>query len=107
MTSNLQPLRDYIRTHLARSLSDPDARLAAAWTAACGRALAARGSVAAYDPATAAVRIRVTDAAWLEPLNALRSKLIGDLARISGLPVKQLDFQLEKKPETGRVPGRR
>jgi len=95
----MQPARDYIRTHLARSLSSasPEDRLAAAWTAAAGRAMAARGTIAAYDPATATVRIRVADSAWLEPLNALRGKLIRDLASLSGLPVRDLLFDLDKK----------
>lgn len=92
----MQPARDYIRTHLARSLSDPDARLAAAWTAAAGRAMSSRGSIAAYDRATATVRIHVTDPVWLDPLTALRSKLIRDLASISGLPVTNLHFELQK-----------
>ena len=95
----MQPARDYIRTHLARSLSaaSPEARLEAAWTAAAGRAMAARGSIVAYDLATATVRIRVADAAWLEPLTALRAKLIRDLATLSGLPVRNLYLELDKK----------
>ena len=93
----MQAARDYIRTHLARSLSAATAedRLAAAWTAAAGRAMAARGEIAGYDSST--VRIRVADAAWLEPLNALRPKLIRDLASLSGLPVRNIHFELDKK----------
>ena len=98
-TTNLEPVRDYIRTHLARSLSaaSPEARLEAAWTAAAGRAMAARASITAYDSTTATVRILVSDSAWLEPLTALRGKLIRDLASLSGLPVRDLHFELDKE----------
>jgi hypothetical protein len=97
-TANLEPLRNYIRSHLARSLSaaTPEARLEAAWITAAGRAMAARGSIAAYDSTTATVRIRVADRAWLEPLTAHRSKLTRDLASLSGLPVRDLQFEMEK-----------
>ncbi|HEY5056623.1 MAG TPA: DciA family protein [Acidobacteriaceae bacterium] len=101
----MDALRDYIRTHLARSLSDPDARLAAAWTVACGRAMAGRGSIAAYDSATATVRILVADSVWLQQMTSLRSTLTRDLARISGLPVRDLHFELEKpkQPRIARI----
>lgn len=95
----MQPARDYIRTHLARSLSSasPEDRLAAAWTAACGRAMAGRGSIASYDPATAAVRILVADPVWLQQMTALRSQLTRDLASLSGLQVRDIRFDLQKK----------
>ena len=98
----METLRDYIRTHLARSLSTarPEDRLAAAWTVACGRAMAGHGTIAAYDAATATVRIQVSDPAWLQHMTDLRSTLARDLARISGLPVTTLHFELEKKTST-------
>ena len=98
-TSDLEPVRNYIRANLARSLSaaTPEDRLAAAWTAAAGRAMAARGAVSAYDADAAIVRIRVADSAWLEPLTALRAKLIRDLASLSGLPVRDIHYELDKK----------
>ena len=96
----MEAMRDFVRAHLARSLSaaTPEARLEAAWTAAAGRAMAARGSIVGYDPATATIRILVSDSAWLEPLTALRAKLIRDLATLSGLPVSNLRFEPQKKP---------
>ena len=96
----MDALRDYIRTHLARSLSaaTPEARLEAAWTAAAGRAMAAHASITGYDSTTATVRILVRDSAWLEPLTALRSKLTRDLAALSGLPVRDLHFELDRRP---------
>lgn len=105
----MQPARDYIRTHLARTLAsaDPDARIAAAWTVAAGRAIASRSCLASYDSATATVRILVSDSVWLQQMTALRSTLIRDLASISGLPVKQLDLQLDKDSAKSLVPSSR
>jgi len=95
----MEAMREFVRTHLARSLSSasPEARLEAAWTAAAGRAMAARGEITGYDSATATVRIRVADPAWLESLTALRGKLIRDLATLSGLPVSNVHFDAPKK----------
>lgn len=103
----MDQLRDYIRNHLARSLSaaSPEDRLAAAWTAAAGRAMALRSSVASYDPASGNVRIRVADQVWLQQMTTLRATLTRDLARISGLPVRDLHFELEKpkQPRIARI----
>jgi hypothetical protein len=106
-TSNLEPVRNYIRTHLARSLSSatPEDRLAAAWTVAAGRAMAGRALIAAYDPGTASVRIRVADSVWLQQMTALRATLIRDLTRFSGVPVTNIHFELErpKQPRIARI----
>lgn len=101
----MQQARDYIRAHLARSLStaSPEARLEAAWTAAAGRAMATRSSITGYDSTTATVRILVSDSAWLEPLTALRSQLTRDLASLSGLPVRVLHFELQKQPQSSHT----
>jgi len=95
----MEAMREFVRTHLARSLSaaSPESRLEAAWTAAAGRAMAARAEITGYDSSTATVRIRVADSAWLEPLTALRAKLIRDLALLSGLPVSNVHFDAPKK----------
>jgi hypothetical protein len=98
----MDALRDILRTSLAQSLSAarPEDRLAAAWTVACGRAMAGRGSIVAYDSASGVVRIQVADPTWLQHMIDLRSTLARDLARISGLPVTSLHFELEKRPGT-------
>jgi len=95
----MEAMRDFVRRNLARSLatSQDEARLEAAWTAAAGRAMASHASITGYDSTTATVRILVSDSAWLEPLTALRSKLTRDLATLSGLPVRTLHFELNKK----------
>jgi len=92
----MEAMRDLLRGSLARSLSgiqDQD-RLAAAWTVACGAAMAGRGAIAAYDAGV--VRIQVSDATWLRQMISLRSVLERDLARIAGLPVKAIHFELKK-----------
>ena len=93
----MDAMRNYIRTHLARSLSAarPEDRLAAAWTVACGRAMAGHGSIIGYE--SGIVRILVADPMWLRQMTDLRSTLARDLARISGLPVTDLRFELEKR----------
>ena len=90
-------MRDILRTSLAQSLSaaHPEDRLAAAWTVACGRAMANRGTIIGYD--SGVVRIQVADPTWLQQMTDLRSTLARDLARISGLPVTSLHFEQEKK----------
>jgi len=95
----MDPMRDILRTHLGQSLSAarPEDRLAAAWTVACGRAMANHGSVVSYDEGI--VRIQVADPTWLQQMIDLRSTLARDLARISGLPVTSLHFELEKETQ--------
>ena len=48
-----------------RGMGDED-RLAAAWTVACGRAMAEHGRVVGYDAGV--VRIEVADAVWLQQM---------------------------------------
>jgi hypothetical protein len=98
----MDAMRDILRSSLAHSLSAarPEDRLAAAWTVACGRAMAGHGSILAYD--SSVVRIQVADPTWLQQMIDLRSTLARDLARISGLPVTSLHFELEKQPRTSR-----
>jgi len=96
----MDAMRDILRTSLARSLAAarPEDRLAAAWTVACGRAMAGHGSVIGYE--SGLVRIQVSDPAWLQHMIDLRSTLALDLARISGLPVTDLRLELEKHPRS-------
>lgn len=85
-------MRDFLRTTLARSLEGAGEmdRLAAAWTVACGRAMAGRGEVLGYKDGV--VQVQVTDPVWLGQMNALRGKLEHDLARIAGVRVTAIEF---------------
>jgi hypothetical protein len=92
----MEAMRDVLRGTLGRSLrgiSEED-RLAAAWTVACGCAMADRGRVVGYTGGV--VRIEVADPTWLRQMISLRSVLEREMARISGLPVKGIDFGLQK-----------
>ncbi|MGD0797617.1 MAG: DciA family protein [Acidobacteriaceae bacterium] len=89
-------MRELLRGSLGRSLSamrDED-RLAAAWTVACGRAMADRGAVTGYERGV--VRVEVTDAVWMRQMIALRGTLQRDVARIAGLPVAGIEFALKR-----------
>jgi hypothetical protein len=92
----MEAMRDLLRGTLRRSLRgirDED-RLAAAWTVACGRQMAERGTVVAYEAGT--VRVQVADQVWLRQMISLRGVLERDLARIAGLPVAAIHFELKR-----------
>ena len=92
----MEVMRDVLRGSLSKSLrgiSEED-RLAAAWTVACGCAMADRGRVVGYDAGI--VRIEVADAVWLRQMVSLRGVLEREMARIAGLPVSGIRFELQK-----------
>lgn len=92
----MEVMRDVLRGSLSKSLrgiSEED-RLAAAWTVACGCAMADRGRVVGYDAGV--VRIEVADAVWLRQMVSLRGVLEREMARIAGLPVSGIRFELQK-----------
>jgi hypothetical protein len=69
-------------------------RLAAAWTVACGCAMADHGQVAGYE--SGVVRIEVSDPVWQRQMISLRSTLAREMARIAGLPVTAIEFGPER-----------
>jgi hypothetical protein len=89
-------MRDLLRGKLKSSLRGirNEDRLAGAWTVACGRAMAEHGAVVGY--ATGVVRIEVADAEWMRQMISLGGVLERELARISGLPVAAIHFELKK-----------
>jgi hypothetical protein len=92
----METMRELLRGSLGRSLRamrDED-RLAAAWAIACGRAMAERGAVVGYDGGV--VRIEVADMVWMRQMASLRGVLQRDMARIAGLPVAGIHFELKK-----------
>jgi hypothetical protein len=92
----MEAIRSLLRENLKLSLRGirEEDRLAAAWTVACGRAMAEHGSVVGYEAGV--VRIAVTDAVWIEQMKTLRSTLERELARIAGVPVTAIHFELKK-----------
>lgn len=92
----MEAMRELLRGSLARSLAgtSEEDRLAAAWTVACGRAMAERGVVSGY--ADGVLRIEVGDPVWLRQMQALRPTLEREVARISGVKVQSIDFAMKR-----------
>jgi predicted nucleic acid-binding Zn ribbon protein len=92
----LEGMRDLLKGTLGRSLnglSDED-KLAAAWPVACGKTMAGRGTVTGYEDGV--VRVQVEDGAWLRQLTSMRGQLAGELARIAGVRVGEIHFEMKR-----------
>ena len=92
----MEGMRELLRGSLARSLAGTgeEDRLAAAWTVACGRAMAERGVITDYRDGV--VRVEVGDPVWLRQMQALRGTLEREVARISGVKVQSIDFAMKR-----------
>lgn len=92
----MENMRDLLRKNLRQSLRamSPADRLAAAWPIACGRALGERGEIVAFTEGS--LYIQVEGPAWLTQFTAMRSVLQHDLARVAGVPVTGIHFELKK-----------
>jgi hypothetical protein len=93
---SLEGMRDLLKGSLGRSLGalrDED-KLAAAWPVACGKAMSERGTVVGY--ADGVVRIRVDDVVWLRQLMSMRGQLVGEVARIAGVRVSEIHFEMKR-----------
>jgi predicted nucleic acid-binding Zn ribbon protein len=89
-------MRDLLKVSLGaslRALPDED-RLAAAWPVACGKAIAGRGTVMGYSDGV--VRVQVEDGAWLQQLTSMRGQLAREMARIAGVPVREIHFERKR-----------
>ncbi len=75
------------------ALQDVD-RLAAAWPVACGKAMAERGAVLGY--ADGVVLLEVADEVWLRQMMSMRTQLAGAMARIAGVKVSEIHFELKR-----------
>ena len=97
----MEGMRELLRGSLARSLEGmrEEDRLAAAWPVACGRAMADHGSIAGY--ADGVVRVAVEDEAWRRQIMSMRRQLAAELARIAGVPVREIHFEV-KRSEAAR-----
>lgn len=93
---SLVGMRDLLKGSLGRTLdglADED-RLAAAWAVACGKVMAERGTVVGY--ADGIVRVRVADGLWLGQLMSMRAQLAGEMARIAGIKVSDIHFEMKR-----------
>ncbi len=88
----MQSMRDVLKQSLGRSLVGlPEIdRLEAAWPVACGRALALRARLYAFD--TGVVHVEVADPVWFDQLLSMRPVLERELARIAEVKVTAIHF---------------
>jgi predicted nucleic acid-binding Zn ribbon protein len=93
---SLEGMRELLRGSLGRSLQalEDEDRLAAAWPVACGRAMAGRGKVLRFE--NGVVQVEVADSAWLRQLTSMRGQLAGELARIAGVKVAEIHFEMKR-----------
>ena len=94
----MQGMRDLMRGSLGRSLRElPDEdRLMAAWSVACGSALAAHAQVLYLD-AENVLHVRVAGAEWMQQFVHMRSALANDLGRIAGVRLAGIHFEEQRK----------
>jgi hypothetical protein len=99
----MESMREMLKKNLARSLEalpEPD-RLAAAWPVACGKAMADRGEIVGF--ADGVVEIEVRDAVWLDQMRSMGAVLEHELARIAGVKIAGIHFQVKgAKPKRVR-----
>ena len=90
----MQGMRDVLKISLARSLRElgDEDRLAAAWTVACGAALASHGEVLHLDEERV-LHVRVVGAEWASQFLQMRSMLVKEMARIAGVRLNGLHFE--------------
>jgi Dna[CI] antecedent, DciA len=93
---SLEGMRDLLKGSLGWTLdglSDED-RLAAAWPVACGKTIAERGGVVGY--AAGIVLVQVENEVWLRQLTSMRGQLAGEMARIAGVRVSDIHFEMKR-----------
>jgi Dna[CI] antecedent, DciA len=91
----MEGIRDLLKGSLGQTLNsvrDED-RLAAAWPVACGKTMAERGTVVGYEAGV--LRVRVENRAWLHQLMSMRGQLAGEMARIAGVMVSEIHFEMK------------
>ena len=92
----MEAMRDLLKKSLGRSLSSlsDDDKLAAAWPVACGKTMAERATVIGYDRGV--LRVRVENRTWLQQFMSMREQLAGEMARIAGVRVSEIHFEMKR-----------
>jgi len=92
----MEGMRDLLKGFLGLSLEalPEEDRLAAAWSVACGKALAGHGKVKGYRDGL--VWVEVEDGTWLRQLSRMHGQLERELARIAGVKVSEIHFELKR-----------
>ncbi len=60
----------------------------------CGKTMAERGTVVGYDDGV--LRVQVENRAWLIQLMSMRGQLAGEMARIAGVRVSEIHFEMKR-----------
>ncbi|MCU1251395.1 MAG: hypothetical protein JWQ49_4424 [Edaphobacter sp.] len=92
----MEGIRDLLKKSLGQSLNslrDED-KLAAAWPVACGRTMAERGTIVGYYEGV--LRVQVENRAWLQQLMSMRGHLAREMARIAGVTVCEIHFEMKR-----------
>jgi hypothetical protein len=103
----MEGMRGVLRGTLGRSLKAmrEEDRLAAAWPVACGSAMAGHGDVVGYEAGL--VRVVVTDKEWMQQMQSMSAVLQRELARIAGVAVSGIHFEVQGQGNGYQVQGRR
>jgi len=93
----MEEMRSVLKNTLGKALQTfpVEDRLEAVWRVTCGRALAEHGRVTGY--ADGVLRVEVNDEAWMEQMKSLRSKIESDMARIAGVKVRGIHFEMTRQ----------
>jgi hypothetical protein len=100
-------MREMLRKTLGRSLEAlPELdRLVAAWPVACGTALAGKAEIMGY--ANGVLQVEVKNSVWLEQMRSMQQVLERELARIAGVKLTGIHFEVkglgEKRPGPERI----
>jgi len=92
----MEAMRDLLKNSLGQSLNSlsDDDKLAAAWPVACGKTMAERATVIGYDRGV--LRVQVENRTWLQQLMSMREQLAGEMARIAGVRVSEIHFEMRR-----------
>ena len=92
----MEAMRDLLKNSLGQSLNSlsDDDKLAAAWPVACGKTMAERAMVIGYDRGV--LRVWVENRMWLQQLMTMREQLAREIARIAGVRVSEIHFEMKR-----------
>jgi hypothetical protein len=96
----MDSMRDMLKKNLARSLEAMPVmdRLEAAWPVACGKAMADRGEIVGFE--NGVIQVQVQDSVWLDQMRSMGSVLESQLAKIAGVKIAGIHFEVKKyRPE--------
>lgn len=99
----MDSMRDLLKKNLARSLEAMPAmdRLAAAWPVACGKTMANRGEIVGFENGVVAVQVQ--DSVWLDQMRSMGSVLQSQLAKIAGVKIAGIHFEVKNVRSEKRV----